>query len=67
MFLFCGYSLHYLARHYNLSNVTKLSRKETKERVIDWIKNYYTQYEQYVYQNCRINWQPISSYLCNLY
>lgn len=36
MFLFCGYSLHYLAMQYNLSNVTKLSRKET--RVIGWIK-----------------------------
>lgn len=38
MFLFFGYSLHYLARQYKLSNVTKLSRKETKERVIGWIK-----------------------------
>lgn len=38
MFLFCGYSLRYLARQHNLSNVTKLSGKESKERVIGWIK-----------------------------
>lgn len=67
MFLFCGYSLHYLARQHNLFNVTKLSGKESKGKSYRLDKNYYIQYEQHVYQNCRVNWQPISSYLCNLY
>lgn len=55
MFLFCGYSLHYLARQHNLSNVTKLSGKESKGKSYRLDKNYYIQYEQHVYQNCRVN------------
>lgn len=38
MFLFCGYPLHFLAGHYNPSNITKLNRKKTKGRVIVWVK-----------------------------